>query len=717
MRREQRDISKRDLIEALKHGTKEHQAYRNRWKIQHDGVTFITDKSQMKEVTAFASPLSLATISDQQREEYEKAKLVLDSRPGLIASHTILVVDNSGSMTKRDIPFHRCRQSAAYSETGLELVAEQLLQGTANNSDVVSLVEFSHTSKLVFEREPVSWILYNKILSRRDLRSFSTRRKAYEIDITMGDSNYLPALESTAKLLHKYAHDNAALSVLFLSDGEPSDAKHLNITLPAAEKHIHNKVREIAQAFGGRFHFMAAGFASNRQDFSVLEAMAKTVQETGGETAATFMHCKKLYSAVGSAVSNLVASTTKTRTALRGERQQGGRTARGIASESASGACLDWGFYIIKENLVYNPGTKEFVRDSGLPPGALSIDNAAKARATTHCPPPYLAMNKHHCGEGAERLAFRCFLANKEDDESFVFEPMVAKETNLVERIEENFEYHRSFAETQSLANHLAEQFNSRMKGLQHYDAKKTPMITFLKCSILMLEDHQWPQGERPVLVEKMLDVSRYGWCKWNANDGYVHGGIFAHPAINVDLELENMRKAATGPLDDIKEVDTECESEESEDESGDETECEDTTPVAADKVKHGSSASEIVHEPADFLQAFSHFSYLSTNRKVLVCDLQGIFKHDATPPIFQLTDPAVHYSSKNGRRNVFGRTDLGREGMDLFFCTHKCNQICKMLELSRRNMHWRKDWAAQGDISAASRFEQLRPRKKRRIG
>eukprot|EP00977_Amphora_coffeiformis_P001177 scaffold244_cov172-Amphora_coffeaeformis.AAC.30 len=44
----------------------------------------------------------------------------------------------------------------------------------------------------------------------------------------------------------------------------------------------------------------------------------------------------------------------------------------------------------------------------------------------------YLAVNKRHCGQGAERIAFRCFLAAKEREDSIVFEAMVAKETNLV---------------------------------------------------------------------------------------------------------------------------------------------------------------------------------------------------------------------------------------------------------------------------------------------
>jgi len=98
-------------------------------------------------------------------------------------------------------------------------------------------------------------------------------------------------------------------------------------------------------------------------------------------------------------------------------------------------------------------------------------------------------------------------------------------------------------------------------------------------------------------------------------------------------------------------------------------------------------------YKPSDYLQAFTHFTYRFTNRKVLVCDLQGVFKHDDTPPLFELSDPAIHYSSRTGRTRVFGRTDLGINGIKHFFRTHQCNGICKSLELSRKNRNWNKEW------------------------
>jgi hypothetical protein len=77
---------------------------------------------------------------------------------------------------------------------------------------------------------------------------------------------------------------------------------------------------------------------------------------------------------------------------------------------------------------------------------------------------------------------------------------------------------------------------------------------------------------------------------------------------------------------------------------------------------------------------------------QLLVCDLQGVFNPDTIPPTFELSDPAVHYSSKR-RTMVFGRTDKGKEGMQLFFNSHRCTSICKYMQLSQKNIQWKKEW------------------------
>jgi hypothetical protein len=107
-------------------------------------------------VTCSPSPLAFAEIDEDARIAHSKAKSVIDQKPELCASHSILIVENSGSMTTHDIPLYRDRQVAAYMTIALEFVAEQLCDGSANHSDVVSLVEFSNDARVVFNREPVT---------------------------------------------------------------------------------------------------------------------------------------------------------------------------------------------------------------------------------------------------------------------------------------------------------------------------------------------------------------------------------------------------------------------------------------------------------------------------------------------------------------------------------------------------------------------------------
>ena len=89
----------------------------------------------------------------------------------------------------------------------------------------------------------------------------------------------------------------------------------------------------------------------------------------------------------------------------------------------------------------------------------------------------------------------------------------------------------------------------------------------------------------------------------------------------------------------------------------------------------------EEIDEPfsiEDIPQAFSHFTYRFTKRKLLVCDLQGVLS--TSPPLFELTDPVIHFMSHRKKKNVFGRTDRGYKGKNDFFKTHKCSPLCRML-------------------------------------
>lgn len=122
----------------------------HRWSFDYDGITFITDQSRRREVTAYPSPLPDVPVDQTMISHQTNVKTLIQHKPELSTSHTILVIDNSGSMLakKNDVHLYRDSQNAAFSMTALDFVAEQLLSQTAVNSDLVSLIKFSSVSTL-----------------------------------------------------------------------------------------------------------------------------------------------------------------------------------------------------------------------------------------------------------------------------------------------------------------------------------------------------------------------------------------------------------------------------------------------------------------------------------------------------------------------------------------------------------------------------------------
>lgn len=71
--------------------------------------------------------------------------------------------------------------------------------------------------------------------------------------------------------------------------------------------------------------------------------------------------------------------------------------------------------------------------------------------------------------------------------------------------------------------------------------------------------------------------------------------------------------------------------------------------------------------------QAFSHWTWVTSRGQLLVCDIQGVGD--------MFTDPQIH--SNAGHNNfLYGRGDMGIEGIRRFFQSHRCNALCRSLGL-----------------------------------
>ena len=81
--------------------------------------------------------------------------------------------------------------------------------------------------------------------------------------------------------------------------------------------------------------------------------------------------------------------------------------------------------------------------------------------------------------------------------------------------------------------------------------------------------------------------------------------------------------------------------------------------------------------------QALTHFSYSDSKLTHLLTDVQG-WRPDSCTYIF--TDPAFHTNGKAKRFS--GDSDRGKKGFDDFFKVHRCNDICKLLNLHKAHAH-----------------------------
>eukprot|EP00658_Telonema_sp_P-2_P080127 TRINITY_DN7907_c0_g2_i1.p1 TRINITY_DN7907_c0_g2~~TRINITY_DN7907_c0_g2_i1.p1 ORF type:complete len:412 (-),score=30.26 TRINITY_DN7907_c0_g2_i1:90-1325(-) len=196
-------------------------------------------------------------------------------------------------------------------------------------------------------------------------------------------------------------------------------------------------------------------------------------------------------------------------------------------------------------------------------------------------------------------------------DSNKVLAAKIVKESKFVMKSNaENAEFHSKCRTVHSIAGKLATTFNSLTKGEEPCSDIRFVEGTVLQCS-------QEPHGPRKwFFLEELLEGD---YLKWNNNNGYV--------------------RADWSPSKPAKQFGL---------------------------VKR--------HEDADVPQAFSHWSFRWSRGRMLVCDLQGVFRNSE----FVLTDPVIH-STKKGQ---YGRTDRGQKGIDNFFLTHTCNALCQALGL-----------------------------------
>lgn len=329
-RRALRGIARIDLQSAVKYGKKQQASPdratgARRWRYTHANIVYITDETSTKEITCYAKPTSLprANLTLEHIRNHEAAKSRLKVDPSLCTSHTVIVVDQSGSMRTCDVEDFRTRSNAVFGVLAVDFVAKQRLSGEATDRDTVSLILMRDSAEVVFEREPMGLVLYNKFVGLHDQNT------------PRSHGMFLPALNTAQGLLKRHVHGGCGLSLMFLSDGRPSDRR-----LSSPMRTIADQVRSLAEGYGQQLSVSTLGFANRQQDFSVLEAMADAAQAAGAH--GTFYRPELSAEGLGTAIAGSSSSLTAVKSRLTSLATKDGRS-RELRKVERESAGAKWG--------------------------------------------------------------------------------------------------------------------------------------------------------------------------------------------------------------------------------------------------------------------------------------------------------------------------------------------------------------------------------------
>jgi Mg-chelatase subunit ChlD len=649
LRRQQRGIDKRDLQRAKKYGTR--RRGRNRPNgdptsvYTYNDITYIVNDKTGEEVTCYATPIAVSPvpISSELHDAHTRA---LARPPETWLSHTVLIVDTSGSMRQSDCWGTRTRLGAVWLAVALDFIAQRLESGVLTDADRLSIVMLDSDATVLLKEQPCDWILFNTIV---DFQSAVVPR---------GHGLFLPSWQVATQLLQKHVHQACAVSLVMLTDGRPSDGcLKRDASLKNVESSLVEMAGQLGQEFGRRLTLSTIGFGDLQ--FDLLKEMADAAADYG---AVSMFHVpERSTSSLTHVFTKVGDSLTTSKLELSGFQNQQQRRVVSVLRESKKKANVHLRVVTQEEFTIWP--ADQVVRCSFSPRDDTTGSIwKASTFGLQHPDARFVALSKGPFDEGGERFAYR-FYELAADRRTIVGNAYVAKANRLVtdgDAAKARQHFAATHCSTQQRAKILADIFNAKMDETASID-EMTPKIQFLECSIYEIG------GKVSLLVEDRLDPRK--WHKWNANNGYVEG-MKERPIFDTsDMEVA-YRRMETEDLGIIKEEPEEFET-------GEEYESDDDNMPRC-------------YSPSEVAQAFSHYSYWTSNRKRLVCDLQGVYNEETR--VLQLSDPVIHYhNAERTAVGVHGQTDRGRKGQQQFFHTHKCGRLCNVVLEGVRSNHHKK--------------------------
>jgi len=273
--------------------------------------------------------------TDDEHDEYDD----YDESTTEWKSHSVIIVDSSGSMRNSDVNGSRTRFGAVWLSLAQDYIEHRINSGMAGLYDLISIILMGEKAELIIDRWPTSNVLYNKIVDLfhqsetanrlyhriQDSKKGSKKRKHHQM-MKRGDSAklkklvrpgghgcYGPSLSLAEDILTKHDNESSALSLLLLSDGRPSDAVLLKQNKDGVVNTLKEATGRMASKFGRRFTFSTIGMGSSTT-FDTLQELVESANDFGsvGSFSVPSMSC----AAIGRAISSVATSLTTTQTEL-----------------------------------------------------------------------------------------------------------------------------------------------------------------------------------------------------------------------------------------------------------------------------------------------------------------------------------------------------------------------------------------------------------------
>jgi len=547
------------------------------------------------------------------------------SSSGDHASHTIFVIDHSGSMRTDDVEGQR-RIDAVYDCLAERFIVDQLANG-ATEADKVSVVLMSEGAEVMLQEQSISHSLR---------RTFQSRRSAAR---PRGHGNYVPAIDLANRLVRACASARFT-TLVFLSDGKPSDK------IPPGHGAPMSKLKNlIVSAWRGlvgslsltqleKFGFVAMGFG--REDFSILEAMvAEAGRRRNGDPVGQFNQLALQLRSVQTAFSSVSSSLTSSRLqpqGYRGELRQVQLDAA-IVSWPCQGGGPGWLTYLEADKLEYN---------------AMSNSFSKVGVATLH-------VRRTAFGQGSQRNVYQLQAIHPGRDP----QQLVGKESKRECDAGTRLDFHKMAAKIQAEAQKLATKFNARLNC-----AWTVEYVSFC------VYKFSAPEGTRYLFAEKYIDGN---YVKWIKNDGVILQPNATGTRRNSSLSsgLSSITENDSNPRQMLpsRTAGASLLGSISEGAAG--------PGVPPTPFGMGQSAMSM---QAGLPEAFSHFTWDYT-KKLMVLDIQGVLvENPHGGGMFYLTDPAISSVDKS-----FGATDLGQQAINNFLESHSCTTACNTVKLEAK--------------------------------